>query len=94
MVFWDSNSTRIWFIKHLNLFEFSTVSGDLLKSHPGTFYHYEPLLNFGIQQIRGEPLAEKAITNIKKLFLCNYTEMGKLYIFVIFLYYSSNWIIS
>ncbi|KAA0190286.1 hypothetical protein HAZT_HAZT011347 [Hyalella azteca] len=29
----------------------STFVGDLLTAHPGTFYHYEPLMDFDIQQI-------------------------------------------
>jgi len=29
----------------------STFLGDLLNAHPGTFYHYEPLLPLGIVQV-------------------------------------------
>lgn len=30
----------------------STFLGETLDSHPGTFYHYEPLLHFEIKQVR------------------------------------------
>ena len=31
----------------------STFLGDIITSHPATFYHYEPLLHFDIVQARG-----------------------------------------
>ncbi|KAK9710259.1 Sulfotransferase domain [Popillia japonica] len=53
----------------------STFLGDVLNAVPGNFYHYEPLLNFGIVQIRGPPLAQLAINNLKNLLKCNYYDM-------------------
>ncbi|PSN54198.1 hypothetical protein C0J52_03530, partial [Blattella germanica] len=53
----------------------STFLGDVLNSHPGNYYHYEPLLDYDIVQIRGEPLASGAIRNLKNLLTCNYTDM-------------------
>jgi hypothetical protein len=32
--------------------------GDIMSSHPATFYHYEPLLHFDIRQARGGHLAQ------------------------------------
>ena len=29
----------------------STFLGDILHSHPGTYYHFEPLMHFGIVQV-------------------------------------------
>jgi hypothetical protein len=54
----------------------STFLGDVLNSHPGNYYHYEPLLDYDIVQIRGEPLASGAIRNLRNLLNCNYTNMG------------------
>ncbi|XP_023716466.1 carbohydrate sulfotransferase 5 isoform X2 [Cryptotermes secundus] len=53
----------------------STFLGDVLNSHPGNYYHYEPLLDYDIVQIRGEPLASGAIRNLRNLLNCNYTNM-------------------
>lgn len=55
----------------------STFLGDILNAMPGNFYHYEPLLNFDIKQIRGPPEADKAIAQLKSLLHCNYSEMGE-----------------
>ncbi|TMW54403.1 hypothetical protein DOY81_000506 [Sarcophaga bullata] len=50
----------------------STFLGDILNAMPGNFYHYEPLLNFGIRQIRDPDDEEQAIKNIKNLLFCDY----------------------
>lgn len=55
----------------------STFLGDILLSHPGTFYHYEPLINYEIRQIRDDsPLADKAVKTVKNLFQCDYSELS------------------
>ncbi|CRK97034.1 CLUMA_CG010309, isoform A [Clunio marinus] len=51
----------------------STFFGDILNALPGNFYHYEPMLYFGIKQIRGPPNDTQAITLLKQLLKCNYT---------------------
>lgn len=53
----------------------STFLGDILNAMPGNYYHYEPLLDFDIIQIRGHPHAKRAIYNLKQLLKCNYTDM-------------------
>ncbi|XP_046418496.1 carbohydrate sulfotransferase 5-like isoform X1 [Neodiprion fabricii] len=53
----------------------STFLGDILAAHPGLFYHYEPLSDFDIVQIRGPPLASQALTNIKALLNCEYADL-------------------
>lgn len=53
----------------------STFLGDILNAMPGNFYHYEPLLNYDIIQIRGPPYAKGAIRNLKKLLKCDYDDM-------------------
>lgn len=42
---------------------------------PGNYYHYEPLLDFDIIQVRDEPLATKAISNLKHLLNCDYAAL-------------------
>lgn len=53
----------------------STFLGDVINSIPGNYYHYEPLLNYGIVQIRGPPYADSAIRNLKRLLMCDYKDM-------------------
>lgn len=55
----------------------STFLGDVLNSVPGNYYHYEPLLDHGIVQVRGPPLANTALRYINQLLNCNYTDMGQ-----------------
>lgn len=56
----------------------STFLGDIMTAHPGTFYHYEPLLHYDIVQVRDGALAEDAVRTLKDLMHCNYTKLGKL----------------
>lgn len=53
----------------------STFLGDILISHPATFYHYEPLLHFGINQIRGGPKGKRAQETLEKLLKCDYSNL-------------------
>jgi hypothetical protein len=53
----------------------STFLGDVLNALPGNFYHYEPLLPFDIQRIRGPPNEEPAIRSLKKLLKCDFNDM-------------------
>lgn len=53
----------------------STFLGDILDSHPGNYYHYEPLLQYEIVQIRGPPLWLEARDMIRSLVHCNYTSL-------------------
>jgi chondroitin 6-sulfotransferase 3 len=53
----------------------STFLGDVLNSLPGNFYHYEPLLTYDINQVRGPPHDKPALKSLKKLLTCNYTGM-------------------
>ncbi|GLH08875.1 Uncharacterized protein GBIM_14026 [Gryllus bimaculatus] len=55
----------------------STFLGDVLNSHPANFYHYEPLLDYEIMQIREEPLASEAVSKLKALLHCNYTGLDR-----------------
>jgi hypothetical protein len=45
-------------------------------SHPATFYHYEPLMHYGIKQVREGIIAEDAIRVVKNLLHCKYDELG------------------
>ena len=54
----------------------STFLGDIMTAHPGTFYHYEPLLHYDIVQARSGALAEDAVRTLKSLMTCNYTSLG------------------
>jgi len=62
----------------------STFLGDILNSHPGNFYHYEPLLDYDIIQIRGPPHSTTAIQVLRNLLNCNFTQLGLLN-FILFL---------
>lgn len=52
----------------------STFTGQIINSHPATFFHQEPLLHFDIVQIRGPPLAAKAIKHLRALLNCEYAD--------------------
>lgn len=41
----------------------------------GNYYHYEPLLNYEIIQIRKPPESDTAISTLKQLLKCNYTTL-------------------
>lgn len=53
----------------------STFLGDILNAMPGNFYHYEPLLSFGINQVRDPSEGSEALHMLRHLFHCNYTDM-------------------
>ncbi|XP_043289779.1 carbohydrate sulfotransferase 5-like [Venturia canescens] len=53
----------------------STFLGDVINAHPASFYHYEPLLHFGIVQVREPELANEALENIYALFKCDYDKL-------------------
>ncbi|XP_045101105.1 carbohydrate sulfotransferase 5-like isoform X2 [Portunus trituberculatus] len=53
----------------------STFIGDVLQSHPGTYYHYEPLMDFDIKQVRHGTAAKQALHNLHHLLNCDYSEM-------------------
>ncbi|GAB0096023.1 uncharacterized protein DMENIID0001_114720 [Sergentomyia squamirostris] len=55
----------------------STFFGDIINSLPANYYHYEPLSNLEIIQIRNESdfRATLALSNIKKFLQCDYSDM-------------------
>lgn len=53
----------------------TTFLGEVLNTIPGTFYHYEPLLNYGIVQIRGPPESKNALSTIKNMLKCDFYGM-------------------
>ncbi|CAG9840075.1 unnamed protein product [Diabrotica balteata] len=53
----------------------STFLGDILNAVPGNYYHYEPLLDYGIVQIRGPPDAKPALETLKSLLNCDYSNL-------------------
>lgn len=53
----------------------STFLGEILNTMPGNFYHFEPLLDFGVKTIRGPPHDAQAIYNLKQLLNCNYSNL-------------------
>ena len=60
------------------------LSGDIINANPVTYYHYEPLLHYGITQARSGAMADDAVRTLKDLMHCNYTSLGKnLVIFII-----------
>lgn len=64
----------------------STFLGDVLNAHPANFYHYEPLLDFGIVQVREPPLSIAALENIDALFKCDFHKLGIKLVFFIYLF--------
>ena len=58
----------------------STFLGDVLLAHPATYYHYEPLIHYGIKQVRDGALdgllAEDAVRVLKNVLHCDYNELG------------------
>lgn len=42
---------------------------------PANYYHYEPLLNYEIIQIRDPPQSDTAIETLRQLLKCNYTTL-------------------
>lgn len=59
----------------LELYSNFQFPGDILNAVPGTFYHYEPLLEYDIVRIRGPPNAEPAVNTLKSLLKCNYSDL-------------------
>jgi len=59
----------------------STFTGELLHSHPATFYHYEPLQDLDTVQAqvrRGTEVdQERAVTRLKKLLSCDYSGLER-----------------
>ncbi|XP_018319300.1 carbohydrate sulfotransferase 4 [Agrilus planipennis] len=53
----------------------STFLGEVLNAIPGNYYHYEPLLHYGIMQIRGPPFADSAVTVLESLLKCEYDDL-------------------
>ena len=51
--------------------------GDVLQIHPATYYHCEPLEDFGIKQVRYGDTAKQALRNLRHLLTCDYSDMGK-----------------
>lgn len=60
----------------------STFLGDVVNAHPANFYHYEPLLDYGIVQIREPPLADESLMRIISLLNCEYKELGNFISFI------------
>ncbi|CAL4124720.1 unnamed protein product, partial [Meganyctiphanes norvegica] len=53
----------------------STFVGDILNIPPGSFYHYEPLADFGFKQVRSGADAAQASHNLRHFLTCNYTDL-------------------
>ena len=54
----------------------STFVGEIINSVPGNYYHYEPLLQYGIVQFREISDSYDALRMLKKLFLCDYSGLS------------------
>ena len=57
----------------------STFLGDLLMTPQATFYHYEPLIPYGVRRFRSMNSSDtnEALRQLHHLLSCNYTDMGK-----------------
>ena len=56
----------------------SDLVGDILSHHPKSFYHYEPLLPYGVRRFRNmnSTQTQNVVKELHNLFSCNYTNMG------------------
>lgn len=58
----------------------STFLGDVLKSIPGSYYFFEPLLQSGLHRYRKSDSSEEneyALHHIKQLLSCDFTDMDR-----------------
>ncbi|KAJ8970088.1 hypothetical protein NQ317_018045 [Molorchus minor] len=55
----------------------TTWRRDVINAVPGNYYHYEPLLDYGIIQIRGAPHSDSALKTLKSLLNCDYTNLNR-----------------
>ncbi|XP_047039767.1 carbohydrate sulfotransferase 4-like [Helicoverpa zea] len=57
----------------------TTFLGEILNAIPGSYYFYEPLLMYGVKQIREreQPEADIALHTITSLLKCNYETLKK-----------------
>lgn len=53
----------------------STFIGNILNAMPTDFYHYEPLISFGVKQLRDPKELDSGIELLQHLMHCNYTNM-------------------
>lgn len=56
----------------------STFLGDILNSVPGTYYNFEPFLNYGKRKFTAKDSKEtkdEVINHLKKLFTCDFSNM-------------------
>uniref|UniRef100_A0A6A7FYK5 Carbohydrate sulfotransferase 1-like n=2 Tax=Hirondellea gigas TaxID=1518452 RepID=A0A6A7FYK5_9CRUS len=49
----------------------STLLGELLAAHPGVYYHYEPLMSYGVRQLTDND-ADAVNSLLSDLFKCDY----------------------
>ncbi|XP_066971281.1 carbohydrate sulfotransferase 1-like [Macrobrachium rosenbergii] len=53
----------------------STLLGEILGAHPGAFYHYEPLMPYGLQQIAPGPLQDEVQDLLSGILHCDYHNL-------------------
>ena len=55
----------------------SSLVGQILTSHPVTFYHYEPLHMYGLVKLSSGSRATEAVDLISSLLKCNYSKVSQ-----------------
>lgn len=65
----------------------STLLGEVLAAHPGAYYHYEPLMPYGLQQLgpsTGIQVVILGVTSLGKSRGCVYSLLHSIISFAIF----------
>ncbi|XP_042865600.1 carbohydrate sulfotransferase 1-like [Penaeus japonicus] len=55
----------------------STFLGEILASHPGVYYHYEPLMPYGLQQLRPGPMQDEVQGLLQEILKCDYHDLDE-----------------
>ncbi|CAL4137336.1 unnamed protein product, partial [Meganyctiphanes norvegica] len=52
----------------------STLLGEILEAHPGVFYHYEPLMPYGLQQLGPGMVQDEVTEQLRDILHCDYSK--------------------
>ena len=69
----------------------SSFVGQILSSHPVTYYNYEPLHQYGLVQLRYGPDAENAVGLISDILHCDYSSLD---MFLAYMRTQTSWCYS
>lgn len=55
----------------------STFLAEILASHPGVYYHYEPLMPYGLQQLHPGPMQDEVQGLLQTILKCDYHNLDE-----------------